>query len=572
MSILQLHFSHSNRPPIELSLQKQVIMGRAPTCDVQLSNYDTVSRQHLKVFYQDGHFVIDDLNSTNGTSVNGYSLGGAPARILRDGDMIQIANESQLMLVVRITEPSGDSEDTKPIPTDPMWLLLLEELQQYRDVMLLGVAGMGKTTLLRKLIPQPRTQHVFDKFWPAHHSFLFCRLDGMAVADDQLTRLFQLLLATTKPAFEQWPAEIQTGYEWLASGACSVQDIREILISTVRVIGEQLGKQVVFLLDHFDDIYPTLPPELFWVLKELKIVAPHTLYVMAMRNEFDGRNSYIHQFLRAIHPPNYHWLPPMRPKKLERIIRPYRLPKEKVQLSLKLGGRQPRLTELVANTLQHMQSIPQPSADLTRFLLADNLVQDHCREIWENLSTAEQHALQSVVKGKAAMPYRLERLLTDKKALLVGEGEALQVDNPLFASYIRANQPVISSSSSSSSSSLRSTPLKSGSFPVAVKKPTIRASSGEEIKTGGQPILRAHLTELEEKLLTYIYERAGEVCSHDDILQHIWGYDADDPASQASISNLVRNLRKKLDKISSGAGKRCIQNVRGRGYIYVRNK
>lgn len=569
MSILQLHFSQSNRPPIELSSREELIMGRAPTCDVQFSNHDTVSRKHVKFFYQNGHFVINDLNSTNGTSVNGYSLGGVPARILRNGDMIQIANESQLMLMVRITEPS-DSEDTKPIPTDPMWLLLLEELQQYRDLMLLGVAGMGKTTLLRKLMPQPRTEDVFDKFWPAHHSFLFCRLDGMAVGNDQLTHFFQLLIATTKPAFEEWPSEIQVGYEWLASGACSVQDIREILIGTLRVIREQLGKQVVFLLDHFDDIYPTLPPELFWVLKEVKIVEPHTLYVIAMRNEFDGSNSYIHQFLRAIHPPNYHWLPPMRPEKLKRVIRPYRLPKEKVQLSLKLGGGQPRLTELIANALQHMQYLPPQSADLTRLLLADNLVQDHCREIWENLSTAEQHALQSVVKERAAMPYRIERLLTDKKALLVGEGEALQVDNPLFASYIQSSQAVVSSSLSSSSQ--RSGPLKSGSFPVAVKKPTIRASTGEEIKTGGQPILRAHLTELEEKLLTYIYERAGDVCSHDEILQHIWGYDADDPASQASISNLVRNLRKKLDKISPGAGKRCIQNVRGRGYIYIKNK
>lgn len=571
MSILQLHFSQSNRPPIELSSREELIMGRAPTCDVQLSNYDTVSRTHVKVFYQDGHFVIDDLNSTNGTSVNGYSLGGAPARILRDGDTVQIANESQLMLEVRITVPN-DSEDTKPIPTDQMWLLLLEELQQYRDVMLLGVAGMGKTTLLRKLMPQNRTKHVFDKFWPAHRSFLFCRLDGMAVGNDQLTAFFQLLIATTKPAFKQWPSEIQAGHEQLLNGACSVQDIRDILISTLRIIRQQLGKQVVFLLDHFDDIYPTLPPELFWVLKEVKIVMPHTLYLIAMRNEFDGSNSYIHQFLRAIHPPNYHWLPPMRPKKLKRIIRPYRLPKEKVQLSLKLGGRQPRLTELVANALQHIESIPPQSADLTRLLLADNLVQDHCREIWQNLSTAEQHALQSVVKGKAAMPYPIERLLTDKKALLVGDGEALQVDNPLFASYIQSSQAVVPSSSSSFSSSGGSSPLKSGSFPVVAKKPTIRASTGEEIKTGGQPILRAHLTELEEKLLTYIYERAGEVCSHDDILQHIWGYDADDPASQASISNLVRNLRKKLDKISLGAGKRCIQNVRGRGYIYVKNK
>ena len=571
MSIIQLHFPSSNRSSVEVSAQEQILVGRAPSCNLRLAEYDTVSRKHLKIFYQNGHFVVNDLNSTNGTWLNGYRLEGGQVRILRDGDMIQIANEPHLLTLVRIMQPH-DCEDTKPIPTDPMWLLLLEELQQYRDVMLLGIAGVGKTTLLQKLMPQSKTQHLFDKFWPAHRSFLFFRLDGMAISDTNLSSFFQMLIATTKPAFEEWPDEIKTCYEWLESGACSIQDIRTILVTTIEVIKRSLGKRIVFLLDHFDDIYPKFPSELFWLLKELKSVEPRVLYVIAMRNEFDGTNPYIHQFLRAIHPPNYHWLPPMRPEKLKGVIRPYRLPPEKVQISIELGGRQPRLTELVANALQDMATMSSNSPHLIRLLLADNLINDHCREIWESLSSEEQKALWSVANGEARMSYRIERQLTDNKSLLIGEGEALRLENPLFAAYVRARQAAAEPQSPAQAEAQpEAQPQPQRHYNIA-KEPTVKVASGEEIKTDGQPILRAHLTELEEKLLTYMYERAGQVCTHDEILTHIWGYNANDPASQASISNLVRNLRKKLDQLSPGAGKRHIRNVRGRGYIYVKNE
>ncbi|MGB0389049.1 MAG: FHA domain-containing protein [Ardenticatenaceae bacterium] len=589
MSImLQLHFPSSNRSPIKLSSKKEVIVGRAPTADVKLPEYDTVSRRHLKIVYENGHYNINDLGSTNGTSVNGYPLTAGDARILRDGDRIQIANEPELLTVVRISQ-EDDSDDTKPIPTDPMWLLLLDELQQYRDVMLLGIAGMGKTTLLRKLIPQRRTQHIFDKFWPAHRSLLFCRVDGMAISDTTLSSFFQLLIATTKPAFEQWPDEIREAHEWLSTGNRSIAEIRAAIVTTIEVVHRDLGKRVVFLLDHFDDIYPNLPSELFWVLKELKSLQRPVLYVIAMRNEFDGTNPNIHQFLRAIHPPNYHWLPPMRPLKLKKVIAPYRLPAKKVEKSIELGGQQPRLTELVANALQHIPVIPNQDHKLIQRLLSDNVVNDHCREIWDSLSSQEQNGLLSVAKGQPMMSYRVERELSERKMLLIGEGDALRVQNRLFAAYIFSRQtrrsqpkPVLAPEPKPKReppppprlvlpSEPKPEPKPEPRRPV-FQEPTVRASSGEEIKTDGHPILRTHLTELEEKLLMYMYAKAGEVCTHDEIITHIWGYDPSDPTSQASISNLIRNLRKKLNKISSGAGRRYIKNIRGRGYIYVKSE
>jgi diguanylate cyclase (GGDEF)-like protein len=61
-------------------------VGRSPDCAVQLTD-DSVSRQHCRVSPGDDGVVLVDLNSTNGTYVNGTAVS---ARHLRDGDRVQV--------------------------------------------------------------------------------------------------------------------------------------------------------------------------------------------------------------------------------------------------------------------------------------------------------------------------------------------------------------------------------------------------------------------------------------------------------------------------------------------------
>ena len=63
-------------------------IGRAPESDVQISD-PAVSRTHARIGWDGARFVIEDLESTNGTSLNGAPLSGA-AR-LTDGDTLSIA-------------------------------------------------------------------------------------------------------------------------------------------------------------------------------------------------------------------------------------------------------------------------------------------------------------------------------------------------------------------------------------------------------------------------------------------------------------------------------------------------
>jgi len=78
-------------------------------------------------------------------------------------------------------------------------------------------------------------------------------------------------------------------------------------------------------------------------------------------------------------------------------------------------------------------------------------------------------------------------------------------------------------------------------------------------------IAHQHLTALEEKLLHYLYERAGRVCTYDELVRDVWSYAKYDDVQDNTVAKTVSNLRKKLDDISPGAGMRHVRTVHGRG-------
>ncbi|HEY3078674.1 MAG TPA: winged helix-turn-helix domain-containing protein, partial [Chloroflexota bacterium] len=69
------------------------------------------------------------------------------------------------------------------------------------------------------------------------------------------------------------------------------------------------------------------------------------------------------------------------------------------------------------------------------------------------------------------------------------------------------------------------------------------------------------LTAREFDLLAYLMRNAGRVLSKDQILDHVWGYDAE--ATSNVVEIYVHYLR---DKIDRGFPRPLIRTVRGVGY------
>lgn len=68
-------------------------IGRAPDNEVvitqEFSDWDTISRNHARVYQQAGHWIVQDLGSTNGVRVNGKRTG---LNLLQDGWQLHIGS------------------------------------------------------------------------------------------------------------------------------------------------------------------------------------------------------------------------------------------------------------------------------------------------------------------------------------------------------------------------------------------------------------------------------------------------------------------------------------------------
>lgn len=74
----------------------EFIIGRGSDCNIILPERQ-VSRHHVKITHEDGRYTLHDLNSKNGTHLNGAQVYDQ-AR-LQDGDEIQIALAVKLVFV-----------------------------------------------------------------------------------------------------------------------------------------------------------------------------------------------------------------------------------------------------------------------------------------------------------------------------------------------------------------------------------------------------------------------------------------------------------------------------------------
>jgi DNA-binding winged helix-turn-helix (wHTH) protein len=79
------------------------IAGRGEECELVIEA-ETVSRRHARILVQDGNATIEDLGSTNGTSVNGVRI-SAPTS-LADGNEVALGTAK---LLVRKRDPSKDT-------------------------------------------------------------------------------------------------------------------------------------------------------------------------------------------------------------------------------------------------------------------------------------------------------------------------------------------------------------------------------------------------------------------------------------------------------------------------------
>jgi hypothetical protein len=70
-----------------IPIGNKISIGRNMTNQLVLPS-QSVSNYHAKIYFEDGRYMLEDLNSTNGTFINGFKIG---KKNLQPGDEIRIS-------------------------------------------------------------------------------------------------------------------------------------------------------------------------------------------------------------------------------------------------------------------------------------------------------------------------------------------------------------------------------------------------------------------------------------------------------------------------------------------------
>ena len=68
-------------------------IGKAPEANLTITDNPAISRIHARLLCDGSSFAVEDLGSSNGTRVNGYTIASNTPTVISDGDELRLANE-----------------------------------------------------------------------------------------------------------------------------------------------------------------------------------------------------------------------------------------------------------------------------------------------------------------------------------------------------------------------------------------------------------------------------------------------------------------------------------------------
>lgn len=90
--------------------KKEIIIGRISECDITLSKCKEVSRRHAKIEFINNSYFLTDLESANGTILNGKPIKAGTQHPIQVNDEIILADEIKLRVTQADTTQAADSE------------------------------------------------------------------------------------------------------------------------------------------------------------------------------------------------------------------------------------------------------------------------------------------------------------------------------------------------------------------------------------------------------------------------------------------------------------------------------
>lgn len=406
-----------------------------------------------------------------------------------------------------------------------------------------GIGSVGKSNLLHFLLREDVRRAKLGKEWKKHQ---FVYIDANKLLERTEWGLWELMLhqilaclsgSGMEPASYR---EIDDLYQRAA-----MLDARHIALRYLdRAVGlacKNLGLRLVFLFDEFDDLYRTLPSQAFDALRALRDDNKYNLmYITATQRELprlrnaDERCEAFEELTTL----NTIWLGAYTKADaryaLQRLASRHKvvLNEKQMRSILQSAGGHPGLIRAIFLAMQD-QPINTPGS-----LLTDKRVQEECRRIWQSLAKDEHKALVLLSRTNYIPNTDGVHELLRQKGLLGGEwADSNEVFSSVLSKYIYEEKPAIGN--------------------------RIRLDRKKREVWVDERLVQA-LPRLEYKLLEFMEARRGQVCSRNQIAQHLYPDEKLSGVSHNAIDSIVKRLRKHIEPDPKKPG--FISTIHGIGF------
>lgn len=415
-------------------------------------------------------------------------------------------------------------------------------LRQGQCCSLVGVSDTGKSILLKSLC-HPEVESACSIDGEKQCLCVFIDLFGTPRTEQDfygwilhriIDRLEELRLdEEVMSLLRQWYQEIE--------GATTRLALRSAFHEAMEVLCAKW--KVVLILDEIDDIY-----------RELNVDALR--YLVVLRDEFREHLSYItattHRLeeLRA-EPALDEFVEMFRGqvrvlslldaanarRMILHFIKRFKAEfiKSDIAFIVRQAGGHPALLEATCRRLAE-EKAGQAEVDfdvLIQSLKEDELAQDECRQVWEDLSLVEQETLRVLASGASLTPFTSTGVPQLKEMGIIAEADGkMQIFGGVFKTFVAKEAAT--------------TGLKGMQFDE---------TTGDIWVDGNR--ITDELTGLAYALFVVLWRRQGGVCSKDEIAEALWP-DALGGITDEQFHKVASHLRKKVG--------RYLVTVRRRGY------
>lgn len=425
---------------------------------------------------------------------------------------------------------------------------IMKALYRRRSIAIMGLAGMGKSNLLRFIIshPQARARYLRERA----NDYAFVHVDCAALAESDEGEILDEL------AF-QLRRDIVRSRDGISAGAVQTPNtslnLRRALREHILTIPSELN--LVIALDYFDEAAARLDSAFFNYLFHLRNSRPkgNLSYVFATRRPM-GHLGELQELLDdgCTVGPLTHGDALDSIRRDEARLGCTFTPAQRERLIACTGGHPGFLKNASELLCSGRVDTDLPEEALVRQLLESKKVENLCQELWDDLTPSEQHILINVSRGIAPSPSATSAIRVDvadleRNGVLVrGKQAGVKLFCLLFESFAHSLEFAIAEA-------VRITAV----FPNQAR---IETSTSVETVTLSPKLFA---------LLFTLAEAEGEVLTTDELISRVYGNEALG-VSDAALSQLVKRLRRALDplarRMTNDPAHTCVETIRGTGY------